>query len=77
MGRIYSLLTCKVLREFASVSEAPQGVHALQDVGVQIRQRQDPLHANPARGRLLWARLVATTPEWRRRLIGIVAYSFQ
>lgn len=36
VGYIYSLLTCKVLCEFDPVSEAAQGVHALQDVRIQV-----------------------------------------
>lgn len=61
-----SLFTLQVSGELDTVSEAAQGVHALQNIRVQICKRQNPLHTHAPRGWLLWTRLVPAPSETER-----------
>lgn len=61
-----SLCTLQVSGELDTVSEATQGVHALQNIRVQICKRQNPLHTHTPRGWLLWTRLVPAPSETER-----------
>lgn len=61
-----SLFTLQVSGELDTVSEAAQGVHALQNIRVQICKRQNPLHTHTPRGWLLWTRLVPAPSETER-----------
>ncbi len=61
-----SLFTLQVSGELDTVSETAQGVHALQNIRVQICKRQNPLDTHAPRGWLLWTRLVPAPSETER-----------
>lgn len=56
------LFTLQVTCELDSVSETTQRVHAVQHIWVQLSQGQDSPHTHSPRRRLLWTRLITTTP---------------